>query len=367
MRPSAPVALLASLLLALLAACGGGREAAPPAPDAEVPLRVAFLYVGPVGDGGWSWAHDQARKDLEATFPWVETAWMESVPEGSEAERVLAQYAEKGYRLIFATSFGFMDAVMAVAGRYPQVTFMHCSGYKRAANVGTYFGRMEQAKYLAGLMAGRMTRSGKVGFVAPHPIPEVIRHVDGFALGVRAANPRATVQVVWTNSWFDPGKEKEAAAALVDAGADVIATGADSAAPLQEAEARGVYAIGYDSDARQFAPRAFLTAPMWDWTVVYRQVVLAVHDGTWTSGDFNGGLETGVIRLAPLSDLVPADVKALVDAEAARIRSGRLDIFAGPIRGQDGEVRVPEGASIPDADQLTMDWFVEGVQGTIPR
>ncbi len=365
MRPPVFAVLLASLLLVALAACGS-RET-PSVAAGEAPLKVAFLYVGPVGDGGWSWAHDQARQDLEATFPWVETAWQESVPEGAEAERVLAQYAEKGYRLIFATSFGFMDAVMTVAARYPDVTFMHCSGYKRSANVGTYFGRMEQAKYLAGLIAGRMTRTGRVGFVAPHPIPEVIRHVDGFALGVRAANPTATVRVVWTNAWFDPGKEKEAAAALVDAGADVVATGADSVAPLQEAEARGVYGIGYDSDGRRFAPGAFLTAPLWDWTVVYRPVVQAVRDGTWTSGDFNGGLETGVVRLAPLSDLVPPEVKALIEAQAARIRSGELDIFAGPIRDRDGAIRVPEGSSLPDADQLTMDWFVEGVQGTIPR
>jgi basic membrane protein A and related proteins len=365
-RQPALSVLVASLILAFLAACSGSRETAP-TPAEDAPLKVAFLYVGPVGDGGWSWAHDQARQDLEATFPWIETTYQESVPEGAEAERVLAQYAEKGYRLIFATSFGFMDAVLSVAQRYPHVTFMHCSGYKRAANVGTYFGRMEQAKYLAGLIAGRMTRSGRVGFVAPHPIPEVIRHIDGFALGVRAANPQATVRVIWTNSWFDPGKEKEATAALVDAGVDVVATGADSAAPLQEAEARGVYAFGYDSDARQFAPKAFLTAPMWDWTVVYRQVVQAVRDGTWMSADFNGGLETGVVRLAPLSDLVPPEVKALVEAQAARIRSGELDIFAGPIRDQDGTIRVSEGATIPEAEQLTLDWFVQGVQGTIPR
>ncbi|MBN1334712.1 MAG: BMP family ABC transporter substrate-binding protein [Deltaproteobacteria bacterium] len=363
MRPPALAVSIALALVALVAACSRGE----PEPIAEPPLKVGFLYVGPVGDGGWSWAHDQARKDLERTFPWVETAFQESVPEGAEAERVLAQYAERGYRLVFATSFGYMDSVLAVAERYPDVTFMHCSGYKRAPNVGTYFGRMEQAKYLAGLIAGRMTRSGRIGFVAPHPIPEVIRLVNGFALGVRAVHPQATVQVVWTNAWFDPGKEKEAAAALVDAGADVVATGADSVAPLQEAQARGVYAIGYDSDARRFAPGAFLTAPMWDWSVVYRDVVRRVRDGTWTSGDFNGGLETGVVRLAPLAEIVPPDVQTLVEQEDARIRSGSLDIFAGPIRDQDGGLRVPEGATIPDTDQLRMDWFVEGVQGTIPR
>jgi basic membrane protein A len=346
-----------------LAATGAAATGAP----ADEPLQVAFVYVGPVGDAGWTYAHDEARKDLEAQFPWVKTTFVESVPEGPEAERVIAQLAEKGADIVFTTSFGFMDPTIAVAERYPDTVFMHCSGYKRAKNVGTYFGRMYQAKYLAGLVAGGVSKSGKVGFVAPHPIPEVIRHINAFAIGVRESNPSATVHVVWTNSWFDPGKEKEAADALMDAGADVIATGADSAAPLQAAEARGKYAIGYDSDSRAFAPRAFLTAPLWDWRVVYRDVVQKVKSRTWTSGDFWGGMETGVILLAPLSDLVPQEVKDKVAARTEEIKAGKYVVFTGPLARQDGAEAVAAGQVPSDADLLSMKWFVAGVVGTIPQ
>jgi len=297
----------------------------------------------------------------------VETAYLESVAEGAAAERVLSQFAEKGFKVIFATSFGYMDPVINVARRYPEVVFMHCSGYKRAANVGTYFGRMYQAKYLAGMLAGKMTRTGKIGYVAPHPIPEVIRHIDAFVLGLRAVNPTATVHVVWTNSWFDPGKEKEAASSLLDVGADVIATGADSAAPMQAAEERGALAIGYDSDGRQFAPRAFLTAPIWDWTVIYREVVQQVRAGTWKSSDCWNGLESGVVKLAPMSDKVPPEVKQLVEATAARIARKELVVFTGPFNRQDGSLAYPAGALPSDEELLKLDWFVEGVVGTIPR
>ena len=361
---------LLPLLVTLVTACSGASDpqpaADPAAPPAEDPTKAAFIYVGPVGDAGWSWAHDEARKDLEAHFPWAETTYMESVPEGAGAVRVLTQFAEKGYDLIFATSFGYMDPVIEVAGRYPDVTFMHCSGYKRADNVGTYFGRMYQAKYLSGLIAGEVSSSGKVGFVAPHPIPEVIRHINAFALGVRAVNPDATVHVVWTNSWFDPGKEKEAAVSLLDAGADVIATGADSAAPMQAAQERGAYAIGYDSDGRQFAPQAFLTAPVWDWTVIYREVAQQVRDGSWQSSDSWNGLDSGVVKLAPLSDLVPLDVKDLVARQQAAIIDGSMVVFGQPFQWQDG---APAYEAFPPTDEqlLSMKLFVEGVVGTIPE
>jgi basic membrane protein A len=359
------------LLALILAACSGAPEQQPgtpaePAPAAD-PTKVAFLYVGPVGDAGWSWAHDEARKDLEEHFPWVESTYMESVPEGAGAVRVLTQFAEKGYDLVFATSFGYMDPVIEVAGRYPDMTFMHCSGYKRADNVGTYFGRMYQPKYLSGIIAGRVSESDKIGYVAPHPIPEVIRHINAFALGVRAVNPEATVHVVWTNSWFDPGKEKEAATSLLDAGADVIATGADSAAPMQAAEAHGAFAIGYDSDGRQFAPKAFLTAPIWDWSVIYREVVQQVRDGTWQSSDYWNGVESGVVKLAPMSDLVPAEVQAQVVAQQQAIVDGELVVFAGPWSWQDGSQAYAEGAVPSDKELLEMKRFVQGVVGNIPE
>ncbi|ACY14842.1 BMP family ABC transporter substrate-binding protein [Haliangium ochraceum] len=336
-----------------------------PAPTDK--LQVAFVYVGPVGDAGWTFAHDQARQDLEARYPWVETSFVESVPEGPEAERVLTQLVEKGADLVFTTSFGFMDPTIAVAKRYPDTVFMHCSGYKRADNVGTYFGRMYQPKYLAGLVAGAASKSGKVGFVAPHPIPEVVRHINAFTIGVREVNPEAEVHVVWTNTWFDVAKEKQAADALMDAGADVIATGADSVAPLQAAEARGKLAIGYDSDSRAFAPKAFLTAPLFDWRVVYRSVVEEVREGSWSSGDFWGGLDSGVVLLAPLSDLVPEDARAKVEARQKEIEAGAFTVFRGPLKRQDGSEAVAAEATLSDKDLLSMRWFVDGVVGKIPE
>jgi len=336
-------------------------------PDPSRPLEVAFVYVGPVGDAGWTYAHDQARKDLEQQFPGVKTTLVESVPEGPEAERVLTQLAEKGADLIFTTSFGFMDPTITVAQRYPDTVFMHCSGYKRARNVGTYFGRIYQPEYLSGLVAGAVSKSGKIGMVSPHPIPEVIRNINAFAIGVRESNPAATVHVVWTNTWFDPAKEKEAANALIDAGADVVATGGDSAAPLQAAEARGALAIGYDTDSRHLAPKAFLTAPLWDWRVVYRDTVEKVRAGTWTSGDFFGGMDTGVVHLAPLSDLVPQAVKDRVAARSEEIKAGKYVVFTGPLKRQDGAEAVAAGKVPSDEELLSMKWFVEGVVGTIPQ
>ncbi len=323
--------------------------------------------MGPVGDAGWSFAHDTARKAVDEEYDWLTTTYLESVPEGADAERVLTQFAEKGYDLIFATSFGYMDPTLKVAGAYPDATFMHCSGYKRADNVGTYFGRMYQPKYLAGMLAGRMSEAGAIGYVAPHPIPEVIRHINAFTLGVRAVNPEAEVRVVWTNSWFDPGKEKEAAEALLDAGADLIATGADSAAPMQAAQARGALAIGYDSDGSAFAPDAFLTAPVWDWTVIYREVAQEVRDGSWETVDYWDGMGSGVVKLTPLSDKVPAEVKAEIEAATRSIVDGETVVFAGPWRRQDGSEAYAEGATPSDKELLAMDYFAEGVVGTIPK
>ncbi len=363
------LAALSLLALALVACTGGAPEATstPAAPAEEEKLKVAFVYVGPVGDGGWTTAHDQGRKAMTERLPWVETTTLESVPEGADASRALSQLAEKGYKLIFTTSFGYMDPTIEVAARYPGVTFMHCSGYKRAQNVGTYFGKMEQAKYLTGLVAGKMSKSGKVGYVAPHPIPEVVRFIDAFTLGVRAARPDATVRVVWTNSWFDPGKEREAALAMLDVGADVIASGADSTAHITAAAERGAYAIGYDSDARAAAPGAYLTSALWDWSVVYTRAAEQVRAGTWQSEDINLGMDSGLVKLAPFTELVPAEVKTLVEAQQAEIVAGTRDVFAGPLRRQDGAVVVPEGAALTEEERLKLDWFVEGVEGTLPK
>src|ERR671925_1791326 len=229
------VVMLITMVASALGAASGTPEA----------LKVGFIYVGPVGDYGWSYAHDQGRKYLEATVPDVKTTYVESVPEGADAERVLTQLARSGHRVIFATSYGYMDTMLKVAERFPDIVFLHCSGHKRRANMGTYFGRMYQASYLSGLVAGRMTQQKRIGYVAPIPNPEVIRTTNAFVLGVRAANPEVKVHVVWTNAWYDPATESEATNGLLDLGADVIATQSVSPAPIQTAERRGAYGVGF--------------------------------------------------------------------------------------------------------------------------
>ncbi len=353
----------------LVQACGGGAEQEAVAPEAaEIAagdVKAAFIYVSPVGDAGWTLAHDNARQVIDE-LPYVETAYTEAVPEGAEAERTINQYVREGYNLIFTTSFGYMDPTINVASANPDVTFMHCSGFKTADNVGTYFGRMYQPRYLTGMIAGKMSKSNVLGYVAAHPIPEVIRGLNAFALGARSVNPDVKVHVVWTQTWYDPAKEREAAESLLDVGADVIAQHQDTPAPQQAAEKRGHYSLGYNSDMSSFAPAAHLTAPIWNWDVVYSDVVEQVHNGTWSSSEYWGGLAEGVVDLAPYSDLVPQDVRDLVAAKRAEIVSGSWDVFTGPISNQDGDLWVPEGEVMSDGDMLGMTALVEGVVGTIP-
>ncbi|MGB9661872.1 MAG: BMP family ABC transporter substrate-binding protein [Moorellaceae bacterium] len=361
------------LALALLAGCGG-QQSAPPSGDQkqgeqkkEEQMKVAFVYVGPVGDAGWTWAHDQGRKYLQEKLPWVTTSYIENVPEGPDAERVLTQLAEEGNKVIFATSFGYMDYVIKVAEKYPNVTFLHCSGYKTAANVGTYFGAMEEPRYLSGIVAGKMTKTNILGYVAAHPIPEVIRGINAFTLGARSVNPNVKVKVVWTNTWYDPAAEKQAALSLLDAGADVIAQHQDTPGPQQAAQERGKYGIGYDSDMRQFAPKASLTAPIWNWGPYYVKTVEAVKNGTWKPEQYYGTMKDGIVDLAPFNDIVPQDVRQLVENKKKEILEGKFYVFQGPIKDQSGKVRVPEGSKMTHEEVLGVDWFVEGVEGEIPR
>ena len=255
-------------------------------------LKVGFIYVSPVGDAGYSYAHDLGRQAV-AEMQGVKTSFVESVPEGPDAQRVLRKMARSGFDLIFATSYGYMDSVIKVAKRFPQVTFMHCSGFKRAKNVGTYFGRMYQARYLTGMTAGAMTESNILGYVAAYPLPELIRGINAFTLGAQAVNPEAQVRVVWTKSWYDPATEKEAAKSLLDVGADVIAQHVDSPAPQEAAAEKGVYSIGYNSDMATFAPKAHLTAALWKWGNLYTEIVTQVQKGTWESEDIWAGLDHG--------------------------------------------------------------------------
>ena len=326
-------------------------------------LQVGFRYVSPIGDAGWSYAHDLGRQMVEK-LPGVNTSFVEAVPEGPDSERVMLNMARKNYDVIFATSFGYMDPMLKVAKQFPKIVFMHCSGFKQAKNMGNYFGRIYQARYLAGMVAGAMTKSNTLGYVAAFPIPEVIRGINAYALGAQAVNPDAQVRVVWTKTWYDPATEKEAAKSLLDVGADVIAQHQDSPSPQEAAAEKGVYSVGYNSDMSTFAPKAHLTAPIWNWGPYYVKIIEQVQKGTWKSESAWPGLEYGIVDLAPFGPMVPKAVQEKVLAKKEAIKSGQFKVFSGPIQDQQGKLRVADGAPMPDKDLLGMTWFVKGVIGT---
>jgi basic membrane protein A len=329
------------------------------------PLKVAFVFVAPIGDGGWSFMHNQGRLYLEKVFGSdIVTDFIENVPEGAEAESVFRGYAQRGYDIVFGTSFGYMDSMVKVSKSFPKTTFMHCSGYQVTDNLGTYFGRMYEPRFLSGLVAGAMTKTNIIGYVAAFPIPEVIRGINAFAMGVQYVNPQAKVHVVWSNTWFDPAREKEAAVSLLDIGADVIAQHQDSPAPQQAAQDRGVYSIGYNSDMSAFAPKAFLAAPVWNWGPYYEKVVRSVMEGTWTNAQYWGGIKDGTVDIV-LSDLVPSGVAKLVMSMRTAIIKGDMHPFVGPIYDQAGNLKYAEGEIPSDGDLLSMDWFINNVVGKI--
>ena len=352
------------LLLLLLTVCLCTTSFAA---DHEKDIKAGFIYVGPVGDAGWTYSHDQGRQEMEA-LPFVKpSTFIESVPEGAESARVINGLVRKGANLVFTTSFGYMDATIDIARRNKDVIFMHCSGFKTAENVGTYFGRMYEPRYLSGIVAGKMTKKNIIGYVAAFPIPEVIRGINAFTLGVRSVNPQAEVKVVWTQTWFDPGVERDAADSLLDVGADVLTMHQDAPATMQAAEARGAYVIGYNSDMRHFAPNAFLTAPIWNWGALYTKTAQAVSAGTWKSEQLWWGMKEGLVELAKFNPKVPAEVQALVTEKAAAIKAGTFHPFVGPIKDQTGKEVVAAGQIPADGDLLGMNYFVQGVQGTIPQ
>ncbi len=366
--------LFALFCLGALAACGDSKKEeakpegaqAPAGETAQAPagdLLVGFVYVSPVGDAGYSYAHDQGRKVVEE-MDGVTTMYQEAVPEGPDSERVIFNMARKGAKLIFTTSYGYMDPTIRVAKEFPETLFMHCSGFKTADNAGNYFGRMYQARYLTGMVAGAMTKKNIIGYVAAFPIPEVIRGANAFTLGVRAVNPQAQVRVVWTKTWYDPTTEKEAAKSLLDVGADVIAQHQDSPGPQEAAQERGAYSIGYNSDMSQFAPKSHLTAAVWNWGVFYKDQVEKVLNGTWKPEVAWWGMETGIVDIAPFGPMVPEEIKAKVEDAKRKIVAKELVVFAGPVKNQKGEVVVPEGQTATDEQLLGMNWFVEGVVGS---
>jgi len=341
-------------------------SAAAAAAQAE-PLKVGFIYVGPVGDFGWTYQHDQGRQAVEAAYgDAVETTYVESVPEGADAERVIRQLASSGHKLIFTTSFGFMDATLKVAEQFPDVKFEHATGFKTADNVAIYNARFYEGRAVIGTIAGRMTKSNKIGYIGSFPIPEVVMGVNSALLAAQAVNPAAEMHVVWVNSWYDPGREADAAKALIAQGIDVIMQHTDSPAPLQAAEAAGVPAFGQASDMRRFGPAAQLTAVIDDWAPYYVERVGAMLDDAWESTDTWGGLAEGEVVIAPYWNM-PYEVATEAAAVERSIRLGRHHPFTGPITDRDGVERLAAGETASDEMLLGMNWFVKGVVGDLPN
>ena len=365
-------AVVASLLLALsLAACGGGDEGSEKGGGQKQTtgggktFKVGFVYVGPVGDSGWTFQQDQGRKYVEKKLPNVETTKLESVPEAN-AGPALDQLIAQGNKLIFATSFGYGDAVIQKAKQHPDVLFEHATGFQRAPNVSTYYVDHWEPSFLQGMIAGRLTKSNVLGYVGSFPIPEVIRDVNAYTLGAESVNPKVKVKVVLISAWFDPPKEKQAARSLVDAGADVLFGIEDSPSVLQEAAAQGVLASTWNSNMERFGPDAFLSANVLNWGRHYVQRVQAAMAGKWKSEDYWGSLKDGSIELAPYGDSVPPDVRKAVDEKLDGFKDGSFNPFVGPIADQEGKVRVPDGRELGFHEIVEWNWYVKGVEGKLP-
>lgn len=357
--------LVAMLLSVSVVGCGNDAQPEPQSPEEQSEtIKVGWVYIGVPGDFGWTYAHDQGRKYLEAEIPGVKSIILENVPEGADAERSFEQLAQEGCSIIFGTSFGYGDAMKAVAKKYPDIKFLHATGLETAENMSTYFGRIYQARYLSGMVAGAMTENDQLGYVAAYPIPEVIRGINAFTLGVQSVNPEAKVKVVWTLTWFDPTKEKQAAQSLLEAGCDVIAQHQDTTEPQVAAEEAGKYCVGYNTDMHQYAPEGNLTSPIWNWGPYYVDTIQAVIDGTWSSESYWGGIDEDIVDLAPISDKVPAAIVEQVQDKKEVMASKEWDVFTGPIIAQDGTEKVAEGQVLTDAEMLSMDWFVAGVEGS---
>ena len=367
---------------AALAGCGkkdeapaadAGASAAPmaaasAAPAKPEPLKIAFAYVGPVGDGGWTFAHDNARKALQSEFgDKIITSYVEKVPEGADAERVFRDMASQGNKLIFGTTFGYMEPMLKAAADLPDVKFEHATGYKTAANMNTYDSRTYEGAYMAGVIAGGMTKTHVLGVVGSIPIPEVIRNIDSFTLGAQSVNPKIKTKVVWVNEWFNPPKETEAAQSLINGGADVLMQNTDSSAVLQAAEKAGKYAFGWDSDMTAYAPKAHLASAVINWAPYYIKTTKDVLDGTWKGNQRTWwGVKEGAIDIVSISDKVPAELKAKVEAAKAGLKDGSLVIWKGPIVENTGKVALAKDAVADDKFLGGINFYVKGVEGKVP-
>ena len=335
---------------------------------AQEKLKVGFIYVGPVGDGGWSYQHDLARQALVAEYgDRIETTYIESVPEGADAERALTQLALAGNKLIFATSFGFMDAVINTAAKFPDVKFEHATGYKRAENVSTYDARFYEGRAVIGTIAGRMTKSNKIGYIGSFPIPEVVQGINSAYIHAKKVNPDVEMRVVWVYSWFDPAKEADAAAALIAEGVDVFMQHTDSTAPLAKAQEAGVLGFGQASDMANFAPAPRISSIIDHWDPYYIRRVGQVLDGTWESHGVWLGIGDGEVVIGEITDAVPAEVKAEAEALRDQIASGAYHPFTGPLKKQDGSDWLADGQVATDEELSGMNFLVEGITAQLPQ
>ncbi len=345
-------------------AAGPAASVAPPAAE---PMKIAFAYVGPVGDAGWTFAHDTARKAIEAEFGnKVKTSFVENVPESADAERVIREMASSGAKLIFGTTFGYMDPMLKVAGDFKDVKFEHATGFKTAANVRTYDSRTYEGAYMAGVIAGKLTKSNTLGVVGSIPIPEVIRNINTFTMGAQSVNPNVSTKVVWIGKWFDPPKEGEAAQSLINQGADILFQNTDSGAVLQTAEKNKKLAFGWDSDMSHLAKEAHLGSAIINWAPYYKAAVKDALDGTWKTHQVWWGVKEGAIDMVSLSDKVPAETKAQIDKIRAGLKDGSFHPWKGPVTGQDGKVVVEKDVVPDDKFMLGINFYVKGVDGKVP-
>ena len=336
---------------------------------ADAPVKVAFVYIDPVGDTGWSYQHDLARKELEkALGPKVKTTVVEKVPDTADAERVIRQLAASGHDLVFTTSFGYMEPTLRVAKLFPKVKFEHATGFKQAPNMVSYESRFYEGAYLLGVIAGRTTKSNTLGYVGSFPIPEVVRNINAFTLGARSVNPKVKVKVIWVDTWYDPGKERQAAEALIAQGADVLCQNTDSPAVVQVAEQRGVHAFGWDSDMAKYGPHSQLAANTQHWSDYYIQEVKKVLDGSWTGNRSTvWGLKEGMVALASLNPSIPPDVLKVLEERRLAIVAGTLHPFAGPLKDNTGTLKVPAGTTMTHEQLMAISWYVEGIDGALPK
>ncbi|MDM0001575.1 BMP family ABC transporter substrate-binding protein [Variovorax sp. J22P240] len=373
------LAALTAVASAALIGCGKKEEAPAPAPAAPAPapaaaapasaapLNIAFAYVGPVGDGGWTFAHDNGRKAIEKEFgDKIKTTFVESVPEGADAERVFRDMVSQGNKLIFGTTFGYMEPMLKVAADNKDVKFEHATGYKTAENMRTYDSRTYEGAYMAGIIAGSMTKSNTLGVVGSVPIPEVLRNINSFTLGAQSVNPKVTTKVVWVNEWFSPPKETEAATALINGGADVLFQNTDSPAVLKTAQEKGKRAFGWDSDMTAYGPKAHLASATINWAPYYIKATQDMLDGKWVTGQSWWGVKEGAIDLVSIAEDVPAETKAKVEEVKKGLKDGSFVIWKGPIVGQDGKELVAAGSAADDKFLSGVNFYVKGVEGSVP-